>query len=132
MIRTGFFIQKRKRRFFGLPLLIIVSVLLFCSLLASFLLPHVAEQGTVAEIWVDDRLVRQVDLVSAEEEIFSPCEGVEIAIREQTLGFVSSDCPDQTCVHSGMLSKKGEVAICLPKGVRILLVGGKDEIDAIL
>ena len=124
--------QKRERRFFSLPLLTTLSVLLFCSLLITFLLPYVTEQGTVAEIWVDDRLVRQVDLVSAEEEIFSPCEGVEIAIREQTIGFVSSDCPDQTCVHSGMLSKKGEVAICLPKGVRILLVAGKDEIDAML
>ncbi|MBQ4102669.1 MAG: NusG domain II-containing protein [Oscillospiraceae bacterium] len=124
--------QKRERRFFSLPLLTTLSVLLFCSLLITFLLPYVTEQGTVAEIWVDDRLVRQVDLVSAEEEVFSPCEGVEIAIREQTIGFVSSDCPDQTCVHSGMLSKKGEVAICLPKGVRILLVAGKDEIDAML
>ncbi len=124
--------QKRERRFFSLSLLITLSVLLFCSLLITFLLPYVTEQGTVAEIWVDDRLVRQIDLLSAEEEIFSPCEGVEIAIREQTIGFVSSDCPDQTCVHSGMLSKRGEVALCLPKGVRILLVGGKDEIDAIL
>ena len=124
--------QKRERRFFSLPLLTTLSVLLFCSLLITFLLPYVTEQGTVAEIWVDDRLVRQVDIVSAEEEVFSPCEGVEIAIREQTIGFVSSDCPDQTCVHSGMLSKKGEVAICLPKGVRILLVAGKDEIDAML
>ena len=131
-MRVGFCMQKRERRFFSLPLLTTLSVLLFCSLLITFLLPYVTEQGTVAEIWVDDRLVRQVDLVSAEEEIFSPCEGVEIAIREQTIGFVSSDCPDQTCVHSGMLSKKGEVAICLPKGVRILLVAGKDEIDAML
>ncbi len=43
----------------------------------------------------------------------------------------SSSCPDQVCVHSGWLSKNGQIAACVPAGVSVRVIGGLQEIDGV-
>ncbi|HHX17927.1 MAG TPA: NusG domain II-containing protein [Clostridium sp.] len=45
--------------------------------------------------------------------------------------FYKSNCPDQVCVDSGWISKKGEMAVCLPYKVIIKIEGVDNEVDII-
>jgi len=38
-------------------------------------------------------------------------------------GFVSSNCPDQICVHTGWLHLPGQMAVCVPNRTALLIVG---------
>lgn len=37
--------------------------------------------------------------------------------------FESSDCPDKTCVHSGRISRRGQMIACVPAGVTLRITG---------
>lgn len=44
-----------------------------------------------------------------------------------------SDCPDQTCVRTGWLSRSGSAAACVPAGVVLSLEGGDEpSVDGVL
>lgn len=51
--------------------------------------------------------------------------GVEIIIEDCTAYVKQSDCPDKTCVKTGVLTASGERAVCLPNRVMVYLEGGK-------
>ena len=42
-----------------------------------------------------------------------------IVVKDQEIGIVDADCPDQICVHEGFLSKPGQTSVCLPHKVMI-------------
>jgi len=52
---------------------------------------------------------------------------VRIAVRDGAVAFLSSDCPDKTCVHTGFLSRPGQSAACLPNRVVVRVIAGKGE-----
>lgn len=44
----------------------------------------------------------------------------------------AADCPDQVCVHTGWLSRDGDVAACVPAGVSVRVSGGAESpVDAV-
>lgn len=48
---------------------------------------------------------------------------------------LSSDCPTQDCVHTGMITRSGQSIVCLPARIIIRLEGGAadpDAVDAVL
>ena len=58
--------------------------------------------------------------------------GVEVTITftPQGAAVTASTCPDQVCVQTGLLTRAGESAICLPARVTLRLEGGGDSVDA--
>jgi hypothetical protein len=54
-----------------------------------------------------------------------------LEIAEGRVRFTDSPCNGRYCVHSGWLSKTGQVAACLPNGVVVEVLGGEREYDAI-
>lgn len=44
--------------------------------------------------------------------------------------FIQADCPDKQCVHTGLVSKGNESAICLPGRLSIRATGGESA-DAV-
>jgi hypothetical protein len=82
---------------------------------------------TYAEISVDGQVVREAPLGS--DDVYSPTgrPGVQIAVRGSRVGFVLSDCPDKTCVHSGFLSIPGQLAVCLPNRVVVRVASKEGE-----
>jgi hypothetical protein len=81
--------------------------------------------GSRAEITVDGEAVASLSL--GENRVYSPpgMPAVRIAVRNGAAGFVSSDCPDKVCVHSGFLSLRGQSAVCLPNRV-VLRISGRE------
>lgn len=54
----------------------------------------------------------------------------EIEIGASGARFVEAGCPDRQCIHTGLVSKGNESAICLPGRISIRAVGG-DSADAV-
>ncbi|MCL2184642.1 MAG: NusG domain II-containing protein [Treponema sp.] len=77
--------------------------------------------------------------LDAEEtiEVKGPLGNTVIYIHEKKAQVLSSPCDNQTCVASGLLSRKGQWAACLPNNVLLLILahqsilGNEGDIDAV-
>lgn len=54
-----------------------------------------------------------------------------LQVRDGRIRFLDSPCPGRYCVHTGWISRTGQVAACLPNGVVVEVEGGVREFDAI-
>ena len=100
--------------------------LLLCALLLltagiAYAALSLSPRGTLALVEVDGQLVLERDL--------SSLTGLETVPLEGANG-IQLTCPDQVCVHTGLLTQAGESAICLPARATLRLEGGGDAIDA--
>ncbi len=88
------------------------------------------------EILQNGAVVRTIPLTDAVEETIT-IEGETITnVIEITPGgvrFAESDCPDQVCVRSGLLTRAGQSAVCLPNRVIVRLTGAEaPAVDAVV
>lgn len=54
----------------------------------------------------------------------------QVKMQSGTVQITESDCPGHDCVHMGSISHAGDVLICLPHKLTVVLEGG-DVIDAV-
>ena len=55
-----------------------------------------------------------------------------VRVGEGRAAVVSADCPDQTCVKNGEISRPGEGSVCLPHKLVVRVTGGRGgEVDAV-
>jgi hypothetical protein len=86
------------------------------------------------EIWQDGERIYQFQLSDDYEktlEIQGKTYTDTVEIKDGKMRFVSADCPDKVCVHTGWISKSGQLAVCIPNRVMIRIVGGETEVDAV-
>ncbi len=109
--------------------IIILAVILVaaCALLLSVKLGR--GSAKTALISVDGRDYMKVPLENDDEITLE--NGVKIIVKDGSIGFCESDCPDKICIRTGMLSKSGEVAACVPNRTVISVEGGSNAVDAI-
>lgn len=57
---------------------------------------------------------------------FEGLDGLTLTLCVENGGafVMQADCPDQVCVHTGVLDKDGQAAACVPAGVVIAVDGG--------
>ncbi len=100
-----------------LILIIIIGIIFFGSggiLLWSYLHPP---ETKIAEVILDNQILYQFDLNSAENQVIRvECgNGYNIIqIQDGTICISEADCPDQTCVHMGILKAENPPIVCLP------------------
>lgn len=51
--------------------------------------------------------------------------------------FADADCPDRVCVHTGWISRSGQIAACVPGRLILKIIGGTetigtDDVDVIV
>jgi len=58
----------------------------------------------------------------------------DILLANGMIRFQKSDCPDQICVHTGFISKPGQVSACIPAQVLVRITGGtpNNDVDIII
>ena len=58
---------------------------------------------------------------------------MEISIENERARIASSPCPGQDCVKQGWIDRPGEMAVCVPSGVFIIISGndGSHSPDAV-
>lgn len=93
------------------------------------LLPQWLANGNtvVAEVTVDGVTVQEIPLKKSDEKQQYTLEnGVVLETENGTIRFSQSDCPDAVCVHTGALSRAGEIAACVPNKTVVVLKSEKN------
>ena len=105
-------------------------IILFAALAAlciAFSLPLLtSEQAAYAEIRVDGKLVKTVDL-SVDQE-FTINGKNTVTVRDGAIAVTWADCPDHYCMKRGYCTGGTDI-VCLPNRMVISFVG-EQEIDA--
>lgn len=88
------------------------------------------------EILQNGAVVRTIDLTDTVAETVT-IEGETVTniieITPEGVCFAESDCPDQVCVRSGLLTRAGQSAVCLPNRVIVRLTGAEaPTVDAVV
>lgn len=87
-----------------------------------------------AVILQDGRVVKRITLSQLNQPVeFNIAGKYNNLIRAEggRIRFVEANCPDQTCVRTGWLTKPGQVGACLPNGVLIKIESSKPENEEI-
>lgn len=99
--------------------ILIIITALFVALGGFLLLPKAT--GAPQKAVIEHNGQRQEFVLPVNEEI--EIEGVIIKIEGFEAFVLSSDCPDKTCVKTGVLTMAGQKSVCLPNGVILSLEG---------
>lgn len=90
------------------------------------------EDHLTAVITQNGQLVQQIQLsdLSGPEYIYLKAGFNQVILAEKgRIRFLESDCPNQTCVKTGWLTKPGDKAVCIPSQAVIKIVGSDPPVD---
>lgn len=114
-------------------LILLAALLLIAGVLAFFLF-----RGEGAELVAECdgevlMRVRMRDILEPRQFTFETENGiVTVGISQRGAWIESSNCPNQHCVRSGMISRSGQSVVCLPMHFCIYFTGeGIGEPDGI-
>lgn len=112
----------------------VIAVLLILALAALTALLRGGGRGELkAEIMCAGETLFTINLADeSERRVIELDCGVKILVGHNEIGFLESDCAGQQCVNTGLLTKGGECAACIPNRTVIRLKGGGgDSPDAV-
>lgn len=93
-----------------------LGILVIAALI--FLLRPATTVGRLAVIQVGNEVVAELELDTADDEVFSIEDktGLPITfeVKDHAIRFLDSDCPDKVCVNAGFLHRDMDIASCLP------------------
>lgn len=117
---------------------VIIGVLMILSFLPEIIYGTTVGKGydkTYAEITVNGEVYKTVSLSEhSGEDIFEvkTDEGINIIkVKDNKIGIIEADCPDQVCMNPEYIEKAGQSLVCLPHKVMIEVKGISDD-DVIL
>lgn len=82
-------------------------------------------QAPYAEIRYDGNLIKTIYLDEPQTFSVDPLPQVIFEVKDGSVAFIHSDCPDQICVHTGWLNRSGQFAACLPNKVTLQINSGQ-------
>jgi hypothetical protein len=89
--------------------------------------------GGSAEIYIDNHLAKKIPLnVDEIYEIQGVISPVEVEVKSGKIRVIASDCPLHLCLRQGSIHRQGEIIVCLPNRLVIVIAGGeKPLVDGI-
>ena len=124
-MNTKFFSKKELPIFIGL----------FIIILICFLLTKNAPKGNILTAEIDGEVLFTEDLTKITTPKTQTIQGknsVLLTVEISSHGALvkSSNCPDKTCVKTGLISSNGETSICLPAHFSMKVGSDKNSADA--
>ena len=120
-----------KRKIFSKTDLLLILPLLAAALLVIFL-PGLKKTGARRAVVIyNGETVLDTALGTLKEPETHIFGEVEIMLSPIGARIISSPCPDQICVHTGLLTKDGDTAACVPERVVVKIVSEANEVDAV-
>ncbi|PKM90846.1 MAG: hypothetical protein CVU87_00900 [Firmicutes bacterium HGW-Firmicutes-12] len=117
---------------------VIIAIVLTAALFIPLLYTNATTEEMTAVVVQDNRVIQRINLASINEpvtiQIIDDFHNVIVAENGRAR-FKESDCPDTVCVHTGWLTRPGEIAVCLPNKTFIKLEGHnleEDQVDIIV
>jgi hypothetical protein len=85
-----------------------------------------------AQVLVNGRLWARLDLYQDQDlAVPGPLGVSQLQVRAGAVRFIDSPCPNRLCVLQGPLRAGGEMAVCLPNRVSVLIPAADPRFDAI-
>ena len=117
--------------------IIILAAVLLVSGGAALWLNSRTAPGMTANVYQDGICIASFDLSAVTGTVRREirCEhGVNVIEAERgRIRVAEADCPDQVCVRSGLLTRAGQSAVCLPNRVIVRLTGAEaPAVDAVV
>ena len=114
---------------------ILAALILILAGSAAFLLLRPKEEGQVARITLNGKVVQEIDLSRVEQPYTLTLEGPggfsnTITVEKGRICVSKAGCPDQICVHQGYISDGTTPIVCLPNRLIIEITGGGSGLDA--
>ena len=113
--------------------LILIGILLLAASALFFLFKgkQAGEEGAAAVVTVDGTEIARYPL--NRDGTFVLNGGSNTLIVENGEAWISeANCPDKLCMGFGKISKKGEIIVCLPNRLIVVIEGGEAaEVDAV-
>lgn len=115
----------------GIKLLIAAIALVFIASVIAIILGTKKSDSTCVEIVQNNRIIYRFDLSQEENRIFriesSDGGWNEIKIENGEISITDADCPDKTCVKTGILRSENIPIVCLPHKLVIRFADKENE-----
>ena len=107
--------------------IIVISVVLIAVLILSIVLFLPGKSRADMLVITNGQTVTEYPLnKDSKFEISGNDYTLIVEIKNGSAFVKKADCPDNTCVHTGKISKNGQMIACVPAGIT-LGVSGKEE-----
>lgn len=114
--------------------LVVLLVVLLAAALFVRQLPREEANGALTLTVASDGAVLETALLSAMEGEHCYQSGgytITLLVEDGCVRVMSSDCPNQDCVHTAAISRAGQSIVCLPARLSITLSGVNASYDLI-
>jgi len=109
-------------------------ILALCAILGllplTMLIPGKAA-GQTAVVKAAGKVVATLPLNQDGEFVFDENGTNVVIVRDGKVCITEADCPDETCVKMGWVSKAGDTIVCLPHRLTVTIEGGEADSDAV-
>lgn len=99
-------------------IIVIAVCLAIAAVMLTIQVTNVAAGKLYAEIYREGALIETAEL---DADRILQYDNVTLAVSGGTIAFVESDCPDKICVHTGKLEKAGDIAVCVPNKLSVVI-----------
>ena len=120
-----------KRRMITKTDLLLILPLLLAALLAVLFLAKGRSGARRAVVTYNGETALEIDLDALTGTETRTVGNVEIEFSPEGARIVSSPCPDHICVKTGLLTKLGDVAACVPERVAVKIEAERSDVDAV-
>ena len=116
-------------------LLLIIVLLLIAALIGGFFLLKQDSDSGVAALSVDGSIIALYDLNKEENRFIDLSDSygvpVTLEIKDCSIRFYESQCPDHICENYGYISREGETAVCMPNRTVLTIYAPSDNIHIV-
>ena len=117
-------------------IIVILALLTLASCLGTYIYQNSQKERQVtAAIYKDGRVYKYINLSQAVDEEISITDSQGhsniVEIKGGKIHFKEANCPNKLCVSAGWLDKPGQIAVCIPNKVKVVLEAKTGEIDAV-
>ena len=111
--------------------LILLAAILALSVLGFVVLRKNVSGSSVVQISVDGSVVKTLPLNKDASYKVGDSGYNVVNIENGSVWISDANCPNKDCMNFGKISKEGQVILCLPHKLAVLITGGEAQSDAI-
>ena len=112
----------RRGDLFAVALVVFIAI----GTVLAFLPGRVADENSIAQIYMDSALIRELPLDVDTSVTIEGDYSNTVTVENGRIRISQSNCPGEDCVHSGAISAPGRSIVCLPNRVEIRVTGASD------
>ncbi|WP_347489894.1 NusG domain II-containing protein [Desulfoscipio sp. XC116] len=112
--------------------IILASLIIASFIGAAIYKQSLKNQKPVAVIYKNEQVYQRINLTeSINKQIkIEDSEGHYniVEIKDGRVRIKEADCPNKLCVKAGWLTKPGQMAVCMPNRLRVVIEGVKEDV----